>query len=164
MISGRYDAQMDSRGRVLLPDCFRKHWDSRKVHAVTELCDEGMYVACFPHSPDQEEYRKYRRERLERVLAENQAPDAAHRTALAEITKEARFAELPIGKHGSLLVRDLCREAMIENPLLWVSTGMPAFNGHYCIELWNACDFGRAEAQMLQELGDALMRVYHVSH
>lgn len=160
MISGRHDAEMDSRGRVVLPDSFRKQWNSRKVYAATELSDAGMYVACFQQMPDQEEYHTYRRERLERILAENKATE--HRTAMAEITKEARFAELTIDRHGSVMLRDLCREAMIENPLIWVSTGMPAFNSTYCIELWNAAEFGRAEAQLLQELGSAVHRVYHV--
>jgi DNA-binding transcriptional regulator/RsmH inhibitor MraZ len=162
MTSGRYDAKLDERGRIVLPDCFRKHWNSGKVFAATELSESGMYVACYQRQPSQEEYRNHRRARLERILAESHAPDVAHRTALIDITKDARFAKLAIDKHGSVLLRDLCRDAMIENPLLWVSTGMPAFNGNYCIELWNAADFGRAEAQLHQELGDALMRVYHV--
>ncbi len=163
MISGRFDTKIDAHGRVLLPDRLRKCWNSQRVYAVTELCESGMYVACYLCRPDQKEYLNYRRARLERILAETHRPEVAHRTALVEITKDARFAELPIDRHGSVLLRDLCRDARIENPLLWVSTGMPAFNNTYCVELWNAADFNRAEAQFYKELGDKLARVYHVS-
>ncbi|MEM4240215.1 MAG: hypothetical protein QXM31_01555 [Candidatus Woesearchaeota archaeon] len=142
MLPGRYAAKMDLKGRVLLPEYFRKSWNSRRVFAATELSESGLYVACYQRLPDRNEYLEYMR--------------ARHNPASAE------FAELEIDRQNRIQVGRLCRAARIENPLLFVSTGMPAFNSTYCIELWNANDFERAEKQLQSEIGSALSRVYHV--
>jgi hypothetical protein len=159
---------MDDDGRVLLPRYFRNQWEGAAVYATTDVSADGLFLVCVPKLPDLEVLRQDRRKRLEHILvAKKVNPAIAQRTAMIDIQKYVAFAERPLGRDNRFRLGDLCNDAQIANPLVWVGTIAPSFKGirgeDICgLELWNAEELERADSRARETYAAELTRAYWV--
>ncbi len=147
---GTMDALADKHGAIHFGAKLRKLWPGKTLWATVDLVKHGTCIACYASLPDQDAYRKHRRERYERLLVRKGIDHStAYRTACIEITTHINFSPVPIKKNNYVQLGNLLRTTQMRNPLIW--TGLPDFSGIEGVLLQQQSDFDQLVKQFREE-------------
>lgn len=159
----KYEREVMPRrdGTVPFPSELRAHWGSNHVHVTSALTAEGLYLLCFPRTPDFRTFDDYRSNARQHVLTDR-GVDSTLALLIAETEERSvpRFSRRKICKDNTLFIHTPLSDAQLEGELIWCYLQVPLGKDiPHRLELWKTEAYEQHVERGREKYKDILPRV-----